>query len=62
VDPGPGVADHLRPLCRLPERQMPAGLRHQDLRPGEGLRAVQLLRRSGGMHQVRVAGGVRAAG
>ena len=59
--PRSGLDDHLRPLCRLP-RWRPARLRHQALRPGERLRAVQLLRRSGGLHQVRVAGRVREGG
>ena len=40
----------------------PPGLRHQDLRAGKRLRAVQLLRRSGGLHQVRMAGRAWAAG
>ena len=51
-----GLDDHLCPLRWMPERRWPARLRHQDLCSGERLRAVQLLRRSGGLHQVRVDG------
>ena len=54
--------DWLRPLRWMPEWRWAARLHHQDLRPGEGLRAVQLLLRSGGLHQIRLAGRVREGG
>ena len=42
------------------EGRRPSRLLHQDLRPGKGIRAMQLLPRSGLLHQVRMAQGALA--